>query len=372
MADHDVAIIGAGPVGLLLACLLAQRGLDIAVYEQRADADDRSRAIGIHPPGRAALDAAGLGEQVRDEALALEGGEVICRGRVLASLSFRPGQQVLILPQRRTDALLRERLARLQPDALNCTSTVRDVQDEGEAVRLSVEAGGVLTEVTAAFVVAADGVHSGIRSGLGLKWRDVAGKGSYVMMDVADPVPSARVRLHCEPSGIVESFPLPGGMRRWVLGDQERVVQDAEGFALAIENRTGIRMDFEHGAVPTSFLAQQHRAERVAVGRVVLVGDAAHETSPIGGQGMNLGWTAVLRLAGLLEQSLRGGTLDVVAYGRHTLRVAGRAQRRSRFYMAMGAPASGTGLAGRNALIRTLGSAPFRERAAGMITMRGL
>lgn len=73
MPDHDVAIVGGGPVGLLLACLLAQRGVEVAVYEQRTGADDRSRAIGIHPPGRAALDAAGLGDAFRNEALELDG-----------------------------------------------------------------------------------------------------------------------------------------------------------------------------------------------------------------------------------------------------------------------------------------------------------
>ena len=51
MPDHDVAIVGAGPVGLLLACLLAQRGVDVAVFDARSGADGRSRAIGIHPPG---------------------------------------------------------------------------------------------------------------------------------------------------------------------------------------------------------------------------------------------------------------------------------------------------------------------------------
>ncbi len=79
MPDHDVLIVGAGPVGLLLACLLVQDGVRVAVYERRTHADDRTRAIGIHRPGLEALDAAGIGTAVRAEVLRLEGGEVRSR-----------------------------------------------------------------------------------------------------------------------------------------------------------------------------------------------------------------------------------------------------------------------------------------------------
>ncbi|RXZ45864.1 FAD-dependent oxidoreductase, partial [Agromyces binzhouensis] len=59
---HDVVVVGGGAVGLLLACLLARRGLDAVVLERRNAPDPAttpSRAIGIHPPGLRALAAAG-------------------------------------------------------------------------------------------------------------------------------------------------------------------------------------------------------------------------------------------------------------------------------------------------------------------------
>ena len=93
MPDHDVLIVGAGPVGLLLACLLVQDGVRVAVYERRTHADDRTRAIGIHRPGLEALDAAGIGTAVRAHAIGgaefalvmirrLETGEVVILGEV--------------------------------------------------------------------------------------------------------------------------------------------------------------------------------------------------------------------------------------------------------------------------------------------------
>lgn len=372
MPDHDVAIVGGGPVGLLLACLLTQRGIDVAVYEQRAGADDRSRAIGIHPPGRAALDAAGVGEDVRCEALELDGGEVLCGGRVLASVSFTDQQRVMILPQHRTHALLVARLAQLQQGALRLGHTVRDVREERDFVRLDLETNRGHGTSSASIVVAADGVHSGVRRQLGIEWCDRRGSGSYAMADVADDEPSTRVRLYCEPDGIVESFPLPEGRRRWVVADPEGRLRDAAAFAEAIERRTGIHPGPTTALLPTPFRAQQHSAATLASGRVVLVGDAAHETSPIGGQGMNLGWNGARRLAADIEGSLHRGAPEFDAYERGALRSVSRAQRRSYFYMTMGHPAQGIGLGIRNTVIRALGSAPLRRRTADLITMRGL
>lgn len=367
MPDHDVVIVGAGPVGLLLACLLAQRGIDVAVFEEREGASERSRAIGIHPPGRAALDAAGLGDAVRVEALVLEGGEVICGGRVLASVSFRERQRVLILPQDRTDALLRARLTELSADALRPGRTVTGVRDEGPSARVSFEEAG---DVTASFVVAADGVRSGIRRRLGIGWRPRPGTGWYAMADIPDQDAAPRAQVHCEPYGLVESFPMPGGRRRWVAGDPHRALGDAAAFTRAIQARTGIRPDLPSGTRPTTFQARQHIAFRFVEGRTVLVGDAAHETSPIGGQGMNLGWAAVVRLAAAVECAWRTGGRDFADYERRTLRSAAQAQRRSFFYMAMGRPVHGPLLVGRNTVIRMLGTAPLRRRTADMITMR--
>ncbi|QNA92937.1 NAD(P)-binding protein [Microbacterium sp. Se63.02b] len=139
MPEHDVVIVGAGPVGLLLACLLLQEGLRVAVCERRAEADDRTRAIGIHRPGLDALDAAGVGAAVRAEALPLRGGEVRSRRRTLATLTFAPDREVLILPQPRTDALLRARLRVLSAAALVTGCSVTSVHESVDEVRVAME-----------------------------------------------------------------------------------------------------------------------------------------------------------------------------------------------------------------------------------------
>ncbi|MGN8027069.1 FAD-dependent oxidoreductase [Microbacterium sp. 22242] len=368
--DHDVVVVGAGPVGLLLACLLAQDGIDVVICERRRGEDRRSRAIGIHPPGLDALEHAGVATAFRTEALALHGGDVLSRGRVLASLDFPEGRRVLVVPQQRTHALLRERLGALSATALRSGCTARGIRDEGRFVRVTVDADQGRRELTAAFVVIADGVHSGFRRELGMGWDRRPGRAVHTMLDVDDPAAGTRALLHCEPDGLVESFPLPGARRRWVLrGDRDGV---AEGFRTAVAERIGTDPDIPDDARPTAFVAAQHRARTVVRGRTALLGDAAHEISPIGGQGMNLGWLDADRLASAIRIALTHGSSDLREYARRVPRSARAAQARAAFYMAMGAPARGLPLHAREALIRALGSAPLGEWSAGLVTMGGL
>ena len=163
---------------------------------------------------------------------------------------------------------------------------------------------------------------------------------------------------------------MPGSRRRWVV--RGRGDGSAAWFRAEIAARTGRIPEIAEGARPVAFLAAQHRARTVVRGRVALLGDAAHEISPIGGQGMNLGWVDAGRLATALLWAVQGDRDDLREYARQTPRSARAAQRRSAFYMAMGSPAQGMPLLAREALIRTLGTPPLRAWSTGLITMRGL
>ncbi|PKI93250.1 FAD-dependent monooxygenase [Actinomycetales bacterium SN12] len=382
MPDHDVIVVGAGPVGLLLSCLLAARGLDVMLCERRhgidrADADQRTRAIGIHPPGLAALDGAGVGGEVREEAVRLVRGEVHARGRRLASVPFGVARPVLILPQPRTEALLRTRLRALGVSVRGGREAVGVRQDADQVVlRTRPVDGGrarAESESSASFLIAADGVRSDLRAQLDIPWLTRPGLGRYSMIDLPDPDEEPVAHLFCGPEGLVESFPLPQGRRRWVVRHPAGVDElPGERFTAEVRRRTGAALELPGDREPESFVAAQHRAQRVIDGRIVLLGDAAHEVSPIGGQGMNLGWVDALRLADPLRRSVETGRPALSGFARRSARAVADVHRRARFYMWMGSSRRPAGQAVQEGMIRMLGAPPLRFGATALITMRGV
>lgn len=376
----DVAIVGGGPVGVFLACLLAGRGVDVEVFERRTEPSMRARAIGIHPPSLAALAEAGVADAVIARAVRIVDGAVYCDGARLGGLSFAAAFSrypfVAALPQYETEALLRARLDALRPGAFHSGCDVTGVREVGGGAEITVAGGPA---VRARYVVGADGTRSVVRASAGVAWRSRPGSGSYLMADFPDEAATgsaaASAVLYFERGGVVESFPLPGGRRRWVAKTDHLLAEAPAGeLAGIIRSRTGVELG-ESTDVTSPFLARQHLAERMVVGSVVLVGDAAHEVSPIGGQGMNLGWLDALALAPVLQDALLdplGAEAALAVFDVRRRRAARVAIAQAGFNMWMGRPVSGLGLAARNALVRALATPLVRPLLARAFTMRWL
>lgn len=418
----DVAVVGAGPVGLLLAGLLLQRGLSVVVLEARKQGSEHSRAIGIHPPGLAVLAQLGLAEAAIAAGTPIFRGEAWCDGELLGGLDISEAAGrypfVLALPQRETERLLRERLVELNGgrDPVRRGARVVALAQRGEAVEITVDAaGGAGRGVRARYIVGADGARSRVREYSGIRWRAFGDAQPYLMGDFRSEVgrPGERARpghpgalpasaglraptaaphaattalLAFERGGVVESFPLPGGWRRWVvLTEGLKAAPRVADLTEIVRQRTGIELgpalgsdeDARRSARSISaFAVRQHLAGSMAAGRIALAGDAAHEVSPIGGQGMNLGWLDAAALAPALELAVRGGPAlgarALAEYGAQRRRAARRTVLQASFNMGVGQPARGRRLAARNALVRLLARPPFRALLAQAFTMRGL
>jgi 2-polyprenyl-6-methoxyphenol hydroxylase-like FAD-dependent oxidoreductase len=367
--NHDIVIVGGGPVGLCLAVLLARRGADVVILEARPERINHSRAIGIHPPGLRVLATAGVADTLASEGVTIQAGVARSAGRDVAALAFDP--PVLAVPQWRTEEALEARLAELAPTALR--RGVRAVglgrpSQEGALVRAVDALGGELA-FEGRWVVAADGARSPLRAALGIDTRERVYPDAYVMGDFTDTTGDGTAAvLYLEPEGIIESFPLPGGMRRWVAHTDTLVTGPTpERLAALISHRTGARVDPSTNTMLSAFAVRERIAAAMLRGRVLLVGDAAHEVSPIGGQGMTLGWLDAEAFAPLLARGEGESWPELwAAVDGERRRAAAEAARHAGLNMALGRPLPPRVMAARNAVFRGL----YRTRAARSWTAR--
>ncbi|WP_109208558.1 MULTISPECIES: NAD(P)/FAD-dependent oxidoreductase [Microbacterium] len=342
---REVTIVGAGPVGLLLAGELARRGIDAELLERRPAAGGGTRAIGIHSPVLSALENSGVTDRLLAEAVRVRSGEARSRGRLLGTLHFdvlaRRFPFVATLPQATTESVL----GTDAPEPLRGAHVLAVIPRPSGVV---VRAGhlGRPIEFESRIVVVAGGA-----AGRSLVYRDGGVKARaypdrYLMTDAATPARADDevAVIHLDPDGVLESFPLPGGRRRFVAWDPDGA-DDAED-ARAERLREALARRGEEDAAATiaaatSFGVRRVVAPRLRNGRVFAIGDTAHEVSPIGGQGMNLGLLDAVTLAPLLADWVRTGTVperELRGWEERRIRSARRAAALASVNTSLGRP----------------------------------
>jgi 3-(3-hydroxy-phenyl)propionate hydroxylase len=344
-ARQPVVIVGAGPIGMTTALVLARYGVRNVLLDRKDTLNDGSRAICIARPSMHILERIGAVAPFVAKALGWRFGRSYYRGEQIFRLEMPhpPGEKYLPmynLQQQYIEQYLHDAVAACDLIDMRWQSEFTGIQCRADGVSLDISSPAGNYRLDADYVLAADGARSPVRSTLGLRLKGENYEGKYVIADIRmdHDFPTER-RAFFEPSGN------PGGTVLihkqpddiWRIDYQLREGESEEA-ALREENiraRVGaILADIGHQNPWELEWWSIYSANTLCLddyrhGRVFFVGDAAHIVPIFGVRGLNngladadnLGWKLGLVLNGEADTRLldsysperRGATLEVFA-----------------------------------------------------------
>jgi 2-polyprenyl-6-methoxyphenol hydroxylase-like FAD-dependent oxidoreductase len=346
--DIEVLVVGAGPVGLAAALLLARAGVQTEIVDQESRTTTRSYACALHPRTLALLKSLGLLDSV------------LARGRRIRKVAFFDGETrrteidllhvnsehpyLLVLPQGEFEAVLEEALAR-EGVRVRWNHRFDDLQHEEQSVVTMIEAlSGTSTgyivphweatvrrryAVRAQFVLGADGHGSLVRQRLGIAFERAAEPQAYAAYEFeTDMIGPDEIRVVLDDKTTSVLWPLPGKRFRWTFQilkseisaefpeKERRTVRVAnpnvdERIRQYVQRVAKQRAPwFEANIKVIDWCTEVAFAEEVTPrfgwGRCWLAGDAAHQTGPVGVQSMNSGFLEAEAFTRVFKQILRG------------------------------------------------------------------
>lgn len=317
----DVLIVGAGPAGMALAIDLKRRGLNIRVVDKASASFDGSRAKGIQPRTLEIFQDLGLVNEVLQAGnayplLGVHLGPFTIPWRMMSNRprsSDVPFPNTLLIPQFSTDAVLHTRFKSLNGVVEFDKQFVSLSQTDDYVTAEIKREDGAVEEITARYMVGADGGSSKVRQQLGIKFT-----GSTVEEDriiIVDGVTTglSRNRWHIWPgkSGqFIAACPLPNSdLFQWMirLAPEEHPELELDAINARIQKRIGnLKVVLHHVQWKSVFRPNIRMAEKYRSGRVFLVGDAGHVHTPAGAQGLNTGIQDSYNLGWKIAQVLAG------------------------------------------------------------------
>lgn len=375
----EVAIVGAGPVGLFLAHELALAGISVVVLEKHAGRSAHSKATSIQARTVELLIMRGIAEQFLDGAITKPsyhfGGltRLIDLGGVDS-----PFPHTLLLPQSRTEELLEAAAIAAGARVLREREVVGLTQDP-DGVSVSTSDGtGVSERIRAAYVVGADGARSVVRALGGFEFQGHASDTFGYLLDAPLGNPPSTNYIH-NARGYLMILPLSPSLYRMVGINSdphapEQVPRTEAAIRASISRIAGVDLQIGEPVWISHFGNATKQATQYRNNRIFLAGDAAHIHFPTGGVGLNLGVQDAANLGWKLAYALRGhiGADDLDSYHTERHPIGVTVLESSLSQTALMTAFSPQGLALRDWLCRSIDTNPqFEQTLADYISGAG-
>ena len=317
--ETEVLIVGYGPVGAALACLLGRYGVRTLVIDKSVDILPIPRAIALDSDALRILQFVGLDAQAFETVeipyVRLVSPFVGEFARIDTSGTSDGHRRLVTFHQPDLERALRAKAAEFESVRLRCPSELLELHEVEQGVRAVIRDGDGQTQtVRARFAVGADGAASLVRSAIGVSFPGRTYQEWLVVDGRNAPRPMDHVEFICDYRRPTPHMVAPGGRQRW-----EFMLQSHEGRA-EMESEQKVRellapwtgaeeLTIERKAV---YRFHARTCDSFQKGRIFLAGDAAHVTPPFVGQGLvaglrdaaNLSWKLAWVAKGLAPESI--------------------------------------------------------------------
>jgi 3-(3-hydroxy-phenyl)propionate hydroxylase len=327
-----VVIVGAGPVGVTAATLLAQYGIHSLILDRWADLYPQPRAVHLDDEVYRILERLGIAEEfaaVSRPALGLRlldpNLRVLAEFRRDPTRSLHGHPEANMFDQPALEALLRTNLKDYPEATLRGNAEVTDITDLGDGrsrVRVTDRGSGAEFCVDCDYLLGCDGANSLVRRHIGATMRDLRFEQRWLVVDIDSAVDLKQwggVHQVCNPQRAGTFMQVGDSRYRWEIrlldGESADDFRSLAALRPLISPWLGSTPDSELQVIRVAeYTFRAQVADRWRRDRTFLLGDAAHLTPPFIGQGlcaglrdaMNLSW----KLAGVINGGLPTGVLD--------------------------------------------------------------